>query len=286
MAEDHYVAQTYRGHWCDPKNDLPLQAYRKSDLKHFPCWPRDVCYEWDGDLVPEYLTDPTLLGKFRKLFEPPWKPIVERIGAGIIGAEDKVVLSAAWAHFFLCTPAQRAIIKDTYANEARTLAPTLLEGHPLDPATLNIEIKREADFFKRFATKHLSLVTWALYNQDWIILRNDTETPFITSDNPSAFVPEPKPPDRLLPISPSLCLYVKIDTRFAADADHFDFGLPPRGSTTFLNISRRCAMKINRLTVLNADDLVFSRSEDVGIVALVKKGSDSLSVQAHGHDTP
>jgi hypothetical protein len=44
---------------------------------------------------------------------------------------------------------QRAITKDIYANEARALAPWLVEGHRLDPASLNIEIEREADFFKK-----------------------------------------------------------------------------------------------------------------------------------------
>jgi Protein of unknown function (DUF4238) len=273
MAKDHFVAQTYLKHWCGLNKKPPLRVYRKSDLKRFGCSPRDVCHEWDGDLISGYFDDPTLLGQFRKIFEPKWKPTVERIGAGIINQEDKLVLSLTWAHFLLCTPAQRELAKAIYANEARVMAPRLLEGHRLDLATLNIEIEREADFFKRFATKHLSLATWAFYNQDWIILHNDTETPFITSDNPSSFVPESKPPERLLPISPSLCLYANIDMRFV-DTDHFDFGLPPKGSILFLNIPRRDAMKINRFTVLNANDLVFSRSEDVGIEALVKKYRD------------
>ena len=93
MAKDHYVAQTYLKHWCDPKNKPPLQVYRKSDLKHFPCRPRDVCHEWDGDLIPEYLTHPARLGKFRKIFEPRWKPTVERLCAGNIDPKDKLVLS-------------------------------------------------------------------------------------------------------------------------------------------------------------------------------------------------
>jgi hypothetical protein len=269
MTKDHFIAQTYLKRWCDPGKKPPLQAYRKSDSKPFRCSPRDVCHEGDGDLIREYFTDPTLLGAFRKIFERPWRRIVERIDAGVASPEDKLLLSAAWAHFFLCTPAQRALVKDIYANEARALAPRLVEGHRLDPVSLNIDIEREDDFFKRYAVKHLSRATRFFYNQDWIIWRNDAETPFITSDNPSAFVPGSKPPERLLPISPSLCLRAKIDMRFP-EADHFDFG-SPTGSITFLRISRQQAMLINRFTVLNANDLVFSRYEDVGIAGLVKK---------------
>jgi len=128
MAKDHYVAQTYLKHWCDPKNKPPLQVYRKSDLKHFPCRPRDVCHEWDGDLIPEYLTDPGRLGKFRKIFEPRWKPTVERLCAGNIDPKDKLVLSMAWAHFFLFPPAQREIAKGIHANEVREMARSLFEA--------------------------------------------------------------------------------------------------------------------------------------------------------------
>ncbi|MGC2225083.1 MAG: DUF4238 domain-containing protein [Methylocella sp.] len=259
MAEDHYVAQTYLRNWCLVENKSPLQAYRKSDLKQFPCWPANVCREWDGDLNPTYFDNPAVLGDFRKIFEPKWKSTVEGVSAGNIDPEDKRVLSMAWAHFSLCPPAQRERAKTIYTKEARALA-------------LNIEIEREHDFFKRFATMRLTEATWIFYNQEWIILLNETETPFLTSDNPSAIVPESKPQERILPISPSLCLYAKIVKPFA-DTDHFDLGSPPKGST-FRRISRPRAMEINRFTIINANDLVFSQSVDVGIAALVKKYRD------------
>jgi hypothetical protein len=260
MAEHHYVARTYLRNWCLDRNKPRLQAYRKSDLKQFSPRPKDVCSEWDGDLNPNYFDNPSVLGDFRKIFEPKWKPTVERVGAGIINQEDKLVISLAWAHFFLCTPSQRAITKDIYANEARALA-------------LNVEIEHKHDFFKRLATKYLQKATWFLYNQDWIILLNETEMPFITSDNPSAFVPESNPPERILPITPSLCLYAKTDMSLA-EADHVDLGSPPKGSITFTKISRHDAMKINRYTVISANDLVFSRSVDDVIAALVKEYCD------------
>jgi hypothetical protein len=61
MALDHYLARTYLKHWCDKDASRPLRAYRKSDGKEFPCWPRDVCTEPDGDLN-QYLTKPDMLG--------------------------------------------------------------------------------------------------------------------------------------------------------------------------------------------------------------------------------
>jgi Protein of unknown function (DUF4238) len=275
MTRDHFIAQTYLKRWCDPAKRPPLQAYRKSNVKPFRCSPRDVCHEWDGDLIRAYFTDPALLGKFRNIFEPKWNPTIEKIGGVTFNQEDKLILSMAWAHFSLCTPAQRELAKVIYRNEARALASELVEGHRLDPSSLTIEIEREADFFKRLATKYIPLMTSFFYNQDWRILRNDTESSFITSDNPSAFAAGSNPRVRLLPISPSLCLYTQyaeIDMRL--DAGYFDFGLPPKGSIDLIDISKRDAMKINRFTVMNAADFVFSRHEYVGIAAFVKKYGD------------
>src|SRR5712691_690687 len=47
MALDHYVARTYLKRWCDRIKNERMQAYRKSDLKQFACWPADVCTESD-----------------------------------------------------------------------------------------------------------------------------------------------------------------------------------------------------------------------------------------------
>jgi hypothetical protein len=70
MAHDHYVAKTYLKHFGDPAAGGMLRAYRKSDRAEFPCWPADVCREWEGDLNRSWLQEPTLLGQYRKMFEP------------------------------------------------------------------------------------------------------------------------------------------------------------------------------------------------------------------------
>ena len=82
MANDHYVARTYLKHWCNPNDGHLMRAYRKSDRKQFPCRPADVCHEWDGDLNPDYFTDPAVLGEFRKIFEPKWDPTIASIQNG------------------------------------------------------------------------------------------------------------------------------------------------------------------------------------------------------------
>jgi hypothetical protein len=65
MPRDHYVAQTYLKHFVG--EDGLLRAYRKSDGRRFPCRPRDVCHEWHGDVIEEFLSDPAALAKYRKV---------------------------------------------------------------------------------------------------------------------------------------------------------------------------------------------------------------------------
>ena len=71
MANDHFIAQTYLRNFGDGSNGGMLHGYRKSDGTQFPCWPKDVCREWDGDLNPSWLTGREhLLGQFRKMVLP------------------------------------------------------------------------------------------------------------------------------------------------------------------------------------------------------------------------
>lgn len=153
------------------------------------------------------------------------------------------------------------------------MARSLFEGHRLDPATLNIEFEREADFFKRFGTRHLASATWAFYNQVWIILLNETATPFITSDNPAAFVSNSNRQKgfyrfrrHFVCTRRSICRSLR---QIILIGDH-----RPRDQSLSGILRGPGAMKINRFTVINANDLVFAQSVDVGIAALVKKYRD------------
>ncbi len=61
MPRDHYIAQTYLKHFVG--TDGMLHAYTKPDVRYFPCHPKDICHEWEGDIMRDFLSDPNLLGK-------------------------------------------------------------------------------------------------------------------------------------------------------------------------------------------------------------------------------
>src|ERR1700722_9492129 len=97
MSEDHYVAQTYLKHFGDPKIGGMLHGYKKPSGQGFPCWPGDICREWDGDINPT-LKNPKLLGDFRALFEPHWNPSIEKILSGRLEAADKWAIAGYMAN--------------------------------------------------------------------------------------------------------------------------------------------------------------------------------------------
>jgi hypothetical protein len=79
MRDDHYVAQTYLQHFAGPSG--MLRAYRKSDGTTFPCKPRDICHEPNGDIIPDFLSEPGYLGEYRAGFEPLWNSGVAALRA-------------------------------------------------------------------------------------------------------------------------------------------------------------------------------------------------------------
>ncbi|MGP0001312.1 MAG: DUF4238 domain-containing protein [Acetobacteraceae bacterium] len=108
MARDHYVAQTYLKHFAG--SDGMLRAYRKSDGKRFPCRPSDVCHEWNGDIIADFLSDPTALARYRKIFEPAWNPAIKELGKGQISNANKLAIAGYWSNLLAFTPTCRRLV--------------------------------------------------------------------------------------------------------------------------------------------------------------------------------
>jgi hypothetical protein len=125
-----------------------------------------------------------------------------------------------------------------------------------------------------------------LYNQSWAILANETPHPFLTSDNPSAILPPEViggPSARILPLSPNLCIATPMDTSIRHDGDLslVDLQRPPQGAIRYITADAERAKFVNRLTVQNAEDLVFARAADASVAALVEKYRDHQTQLVH-----
>jgi hypothetical protein len=289
MAQDHYVARTYLKHFGDPHLDGMLHAYRKPSGDTFPCWPKDVCREWDGDVNPT-LKDPGLLGDYRSYFEPHWNPSIAQIASGNLRNQDKWAVAGYLANLMACVPAWLRVNLESEIDMGGTLVRESLRTGSDRGITLT-EVQQKLLTFlesgkripldpnKAKARAAQSLVdhAWRAYNADWIILRNDSQQPFITSDNPLGFGWSGRlgdPVRRYLPVTPHLCLCLSFDParhderRLTPELLERDLKAGPRGvarSGTARPIEVR---EINKLIVQCAEEQIFS-SEDFGQLPLL-----------------
>jgi hypothetical protein len=285
MANDHYVAQTYLRWFGDPDNNGRLRGYQKSKLRDFPCYPKDVCSEWDGDLNAEFLAArPELRGDFRRLCEPRWNGAVERLHKARLDGDDRYVMSAMAATLMGCTPSGRrthvamadALLKNfaiaAHDLEVKAGAEPSLEADAVEALRSGeITVHAEPKYTEAQATTMLPRLAQVIFEQPWLVIYNGSSAPFITSDNPFApLCPNHKGGmTRFLPITPQLCLEIPF-VREPAPPDTDLRDLKP-GSVSFAEITASDARDINRLIVQCAEDLVFSPTESEGLRRLVAK---------------
>jgi uncharacterized protein YneF (UPF0154 family) len=279
MAQDHYIARTYLKHWTDTHSRKLLYAYRKSDLKEFRCKPADVCREWNGDLNEKYFKkNPPILGQLRKIFEKDWNKAIEQLTKKSVSPDDKFILAGYWAHLITCTPSWRAtgvqMLEEQIKQLMHFMAKRKLRNVPFDASLISsllndgrVKTVADPDFIKAMVTKQLLHIAWVLYNQPWTVLENETDVPFVTSDNPCSIFPDAplgQPTTRFLPVTPSLALFTSLDER-NLPAKEINLKLPPSGSVSGKAITKANAKSLNRITVMNAEQLVFSQGTDGGI---------------------
>jgi hypothetical protein len=283
MANDHFVAQTYLKHFGDASRGGILHGYQKSTGRNFPCWPYDVCREWEGDLNP-VLIKPALLGDFRMLFEPRWDAAIAALHSRKLGAEDRFAISGYFANLMVCTPAWRRVAATTYNDHAKSFlifSKQMKEkyggnpGLPVEAIEMlergEIRLDHDPNYIKAVITRQLMDFAWLTYHSDWTVIRNATAFPFITSDNPVAVrqsVDLRVPMTRYLPITPDLCLSVAYDG--ARKLPPIDASVAPMGRVKWGQATPQGAKSINRLVAQCAEELVISTAHSAGIESLVR----------------
>jgi hypothetical protein len=173
MANDHYVARTYLKHFAGEPGKL--RAYRKSDGKTFPCAPKDICKELDGDTIRDFLTDDKYLGKYRATFEAGWNPAIEALQKRVVDRDTKLHIAGYWANLLVGTPTWKRVGTDLYNHdiEYNLRARAILareNGQPeelleegikaLDSGELRIGV--EGDYIRAHGAAHALRYAWKL----------------------------------------------------------------------------------------------------------------------------
>lgn len=292
MADDHYVAQTYLKHFAGPTG--LLRAYRKSDGITFPCRPKDICCEPNGDIIPDFLADPGYLGEFRGAFEPLWNQSVAALENRSGDMRDKLHIAGYWANLLVCTPTWRRVAiaasnqriahtvkaHDVLSEQIGKADPKLREAiEALERGEIIIET--EADYARAQAAQSVMKFAWGLYNAQWDVFENDTDVPFVTSDNPASMIDQGDhnwtlgvPYIRLLPVTPKLCLMCDL-TRVPEHVRNAkpDFSKPPIAGVRGGFVDPRTIEQVNACVAKCAEDIVLTSGESDYVRDLTSKYS-------------
>ena len=272
MPQDHYVAETYLRAFIDPKTNC-LHAYRKSDSGYFSPSPDNVCKTMNWDQTPKFLSPPDALGLWLKIFEPHWASVVAKLAAShVLAPDDKFVIAGYWAHLSTCTPAWRRVAADLQQHELDTIfverfiayAQTHLDEFPkaadylplLKDGKFRVEI--DSDFTKAMVTTQLLKHQWCLYHQPWDVIWNETDEPFLTSDNPSCFDFQyggPMRAARYVPLTPRLALRTLI---YPENLPKIRAGIPPAQPSAGRRATTKFVRDMNRLVIQSAENIVLA----------------------------
>jgi Protein of unknown function (DUF4238) len=260
-----------------------LRAYRKSNGATFPCWPKDICRELNGDIIPDFLSEPGYLGEYRAGFEPLWNSGVAALKARSLDMRAKLHIAGYWAQLLVCTPTwTRVAIAISNHNTINAVSAhntiSTERGRPNEKLRAAIEdvergeitVQTEPDFVRAQSASSVLGFAWAIYNADWDVYENDTGTEYLTSDNPASFIdqgdtweaPGRVPFVRLLPVTPKLCLRCDL-TRNAKGFPNTarDFTKEPQGTIRGGLVDQETIHKINICTAKCAEDLVLGSVE-------------------------
>jgi hypothetical protein len=279
MRDDHYVAKTYLKHFAGPSG--MLHAFRKSDGRSFPCRPKDICREPDGDIIPDFLSEPGYLGEYRSAFEPAWNHAVAALNTRSPDMRDKLNIAGYWANLLVCTPTwKRVAVESSNQRVLHTVrAHNVLSaeiGKPdqkvkdaIEAAERGeIKIETEGDYVRAQSARSVVKYAWGLYNADWDVFENDTGTEYITSDNPASFEDLGEtwalgnPFIRYLPVTPRLCLMCDLtrNSNLIRETEP-DFEQEPKGTIRGGSVRLETVERINICTAKCAEDMVLSSGQ-------------------------
>src|ERR1035437_1254846 len=86
MPLDHYISQVHLKKFYSPALRDRLYAIRKSDLKSFAAYSKDVCRTIGGS-TNTYLKENRAIEEFLKSIEPKYDTALEKLVGGVIDNE-------------------------------------------------------------------------------------------------------------------------------------------------------------------------------------------------------
>lgn len=288
---DHYVSQTYLSHFADA-NGLLIPYFKDGRIIiGKPKRPKSICSEQDGD-SNTYFEDHRLLDTYLRPIETAWSTNVKSLSARTLSPKQKFGIASYVAYLRSCNPVAKRLSQERLAQSLQPIRDKVLsEGlytepqsfPPLDDATRaslqkafeSGEIQTIVDREYAHATGIAVILDCArrLYCSHWLMLRNETNIPFLTSDNPAVLYPHGDTDPScsvFVPLSPSDALLISPNEELPRptedDALRYD-----NATDRFATVKPEAAHRFNELIVKSAERLVLHASAERWIELLVSQ---------------
>ena len=197
--KDHYVAKTYLEAFTNSNGMLVPYYKGKSVILGKPKPPKAVCFEADGD-TNRYFNDPRIIDKYLPQFENPWKQNVKALRERYLYGMVKYRISDYLAFLRSCTPAAKRLGQEMIQAAIQPTIQSVLEHqfkvHPptdkeareiiemlIEKRQISTEINRQ--FPHAVGISQLQSIAARFLSGIWFVMINDSDHPFITSDNPA-----------------------------------------------------------------------------------------------------
>jgi hypothetical protein len=284
MPLDHYVSQVHlKNFYCPALNGL-MYAIRKSTLKRFTPRSEDICRINEGS-TNAYLKETRAIEVFLKDVEPRYNTSLAKLRSGGMDQEAIASLAGFAAYVASCSPTAMRLhsgpLKAMVETEARILdksgsipkSPEILGEKSITELITDGTVKITIDpkFPQAMGVANILHYTSIFGNSVWEVLHNEeADNPFFTSDYPVAMeiVNTNAPINRIVPLAPDLAIRIIPDIRLSGTKPDITFA-------KFRSVPRRLrraeVLKINRLVVRCAEDLVFFRDDSDWIEGFVAK---------------
>lgn len=276
MAKDHYVAQTYLKSFSVSGKIGFVNVIRKSNLQRLDAIPvKSICYAIDWSTNEYFSENPRIVEDYLKIFEPKWADCIKKVSAEEFDKETKYLMSGYIAYLRACTPTA-ARLGQGRLSEIVQQPYDIIEQKELSNPKIQyrdvIEKIRECgrtridvnkNYPKALGIRSLLGIQARLLEFPWIVLKNETAIPFITSDNPVSLQYWNNNPycDFYCPITPQIAVAIHPTRSTNTEIDSLA-SMRPEGVEMFNQLVIKCA----------EENVIFN--EALGVEALVKEFQD------------
>lgn len=285
--KDHYVSQTYLRLFVGADGDLVPYYKNAQVIVGKPQRPKSICFETEGD-TNKYFEDTRILDKFLTAFENPWKNNILKLERGVLDANTKYELAGYISFLRSCTPTAKRFGQQSIAGVVEPVAykamlstldkadyfsdkDKLTLRNAIQNKEIGIEIDRE--FAHAQGMRAVKGVIHTYYCSRWLILINETNIPFITSDNPAIFYyqdMQQQIAQTYVPLKPSMALLIAPDLDYCR-ANFEDVKRYNNSKDRFGIIKQSYVKKFNEAIIKSAERIVLHQKKEDWLEQLVRK---------------